>query len=98
MPDITQCPTPIIFEDEADMNNTDESENPDIEKHVEFQYFFPSHEEPNRSTATFSSEEEFLNAFMQGKEPTLVFSSTAHTIFNRKEEPFALPFYTYNSV
>jgi hypothetical protein len=78
MPDISQCPTPIIFEDEADTNNTDESGNPDIEKHVEFQYFFPSHEEPNRSTATFSSEEEFLNAFMQGKEPTLVFSSTAY--------------------
>ena len=56
MPDIPQCPTPIVFEDEADVNNTDESGNPDIEKHVEFQYFFPSHEEPNRSTATFSSE------------------------------------------
>jgi hypothetical protein len=40
MPDISQCPTPIIFEDEADTNNTDESGNPDIEKHVEFQYFF----------------------------------------------------------
>jgi hypothetical protein len=78
MPDITQRPTPIIFEDEPNTNNTDESEDPEIEKHLEFQYFFPSHEEPNRATATFSSEEEFLNAYMQGKEPTLVFSSTAY--------------------
>jgi hypothetical protein len=40
MPDITQRPTPIIFEDEPNTNNTDESEDPEIEKHLEFQYFF----------------------------------------------------------
>ena len=40
MPEITQCPTRIIFEDQLDKNNTDESEDPEIEKHVEFQYFF----------------------------------------------------------
>ena len=66
------------FEDEPNMNNTDESEDPEIEKHLEFRYFFLSNEEPNRSTATFCSEEEFLNAYMQGKEQMLVFSSTAY--------------------
>ena len=42
MPDLIECPTPIIFEDEPNTNNTDNSEDPEIEKHLEFQYFFPS--------------------------------------------------------
>ena len=45
---------------------------------MEYQYFFPSHEEPNHSTATYNSADSCLNVFLQGKEPTLIFSSTAY--------------------
>jgi hypothetical protein len=65
MPEISECPSPIIFQDEPGPNNTDNPENPAIENHLDFQYFFLSHEEPNHSTGTFSSEKEFLEAFMK---------------------------------
>ena len=73
----TECPTPIIFEDKPGVSNTDEEKDPELERHLEYQYFFPSHEELTHSTATYNSADSFLNAFLQGKEPTLIFSSTA---------------------
>ena len=48
MPEMSRCPTPIMFEDEPDVNNTDESEDPIVESHVDFHYWFPSNGEKNQ--------------------------------------------------
>ena len=75
MPEMSSCPTPMMFEDEPDANNTDESEDLVVESHVDYHYWFPSNGEPTKSTATYHSQEDFMKAYMEGKEPTLVFSS-----------------------
>jgi hypothetical protein len=67
-----------MFEDEADANNTDEPENPDLESHVDYHYWFPSNGEPTKTTATYHTQQDFMKAYMEGKEPTLVFSSNAN--------------------
>ena len=53
LPEISQCPTPILFEDEPDINNTDDSEDVELEKELNYHYWFPSNGEPTKSTATF---------------------------------------------
>jgi len=77
LPEMSSCPTPIMFEDEADKNNTDEPENPDLESHIDYHYWFPSNGEPTKTTATYHTQQDFMKAYMEGKEPTLVFSSNA---------------------
>ena len=78
MPERTECPTPVIFEDKPGLNNTHEEKDSELEKHLEYQYFFSINEEPIHSTATYNSADSFLNAFLQGKEPALIFRSTAY--------------------
>jgi hypothetical protein len=87
MPEMSKCPIPKIFEDKPDLNNTDESENADFEKEVNYHYWFPSSGEPSKSTATFHTQEDFLKAYMSGKEPTLVFSSNS----NKNDWELTLP-------
>jgi hypothetical protein len=78
MPEMLSCPTPIMFEDKADANNTNKPENPDLESHVDYHYWFPSNGEPTKTTATYHTHQDFMKAYMEGKEPTLVFSSNAN--------------------
>ena len=72
---MSRCPTPTMFEDEPDANKTDETQDPNSESHVDYHYWFPSNGEPTKSTATYRSQDDFMKACMEGKEPTLVFSS-----------------------
>jgi len=87
LPEMSQCPTPILFEDEPDINNTDDSEDVELEKELNYHYWFPSNGEPNKSTATFHTQDEFMKAYMAGSEPTLVFSSNS----NKNDWELTLP-------
>ena len=87
LPEMSQCPTPILFEDEPDINNTDDSEDAELEKELNYHYWFPSNGEPNKSTATFHTQDEFMKAYMAGSEPTLVFSSNS----NKNDWELTLP-------
>ena len=72
MPEMSNCPTHIMFEDKADKNNTDEPENPDLESHIDYHHWFPSNGEPTKTTASYHTQQDFMKAYMEGKEPTLV--------------------------
>jgi len=51
MPEISNCPSPLIIED--DSSSDDEPKNPNLESQVEIQYWFPNNGNP---TGTFLLE------------------------------------------
>jgi hypothetical protein len=74
-PQWSECPKPVFFDNNEGVNNTDEEGNPQIEKTMDFQYFFPSNGEPTERTATFNSDEEFLKAYFADRQPSMIFTS-----------------------
>ena len=76
MASMDNCPKPQIVEDPPTQNNTDQPGNSNVEKFVQFQYWFPSLGEPNTNTCTFNTEEEFLRAVLTAKEPTLIYTNS----------------------
>ena len=75
MEEIESCPVPILFGDDVDI---EESVNPELEKQLDFQYWFPSVGEPKNTTSTFNSQSEFIDALLKSKEPTMIFCSNKY--------------------
>ena len=68
------CPKPIIIEEEATKNNTDNSINQETEEKYEgARYYFPSAYEPNEDTGTHDTQQEFVQSIMNNTAPTLLF-------------------------
>ena len=68
------CPEPVVIEDVANQNNTDEEI--DSEKESQFtggRFFFPSAHQPNDVSGTCSSQQSFIKAMLDGTAPTLLF-------------------------
>jgi hypothetical protein len=65
LPEMSNCPSPTLFEDEPDINNSDESDCAELEKEVNYHYWFPSNGEPNKSTATFLTQNDFMKIYIQ---------------------------------
>ena len=93
LPSLVECPKPFMFEEHEQTDNVDESVDPTLEKHVEFQYYFPSHGEPTEDTATFNSSSEFLKQVLAGKEPTLIFGGNKYAKDYHLSLPDVFPLY-----
>jgi len=52
MESVKNCPTPIILEDDAGID--EESEDPNVKNHVDIQYWFPNNGDPTCSYFGFS--------------------------------------------
>ncbi len=70
MAEIENCPNPIIFGDDVIL---EDSANPEAEKQLGYQYWFPSVGEPKNSTSTFNLQSEFIGTLLNCKEPTRYF-------------------------
>ena len=56
-------PKPIIIEEEATKNNTDNSINHDTEERYDgAKYYLPSAYEPNKDTGTHDTQQEFAKS------------------------------------
>ena len=42
---------------------------PDLESHIDYHYWFPSNGEPTKTTAAYHTQQDFMKAYMEGKEP-----------------------------
>ncbi len=67
------CPTPIILEDDEGID--EESEDATVENHVDIQYWFPNNGNPTCSNSVFHSQSDLVDALLNCKEPTLIFTS-----------------------
>ena len=68
------CPQPIILEDMPGTNNTDDEVDPELESHYSGgRFFFPSAHQPNEAHGSYSSQESFVKAMLDGTAPTLLF-------------------------
>jgi hypothetical protein len=74
MPEISNCPSPLIIED--DSSTDDEPKNPNLESQVEIQYWFPNNGNPTGPNSVFYSQTALVDALINSKEPTLIFTST----------------------
>jgi hypothetical protein len=70
---VDQCPIPIILEDET--GTVEESEDPNVENHVDISYWFPNNGNPTCSNSVFHSQADLVDALLLSKEPTLIFTS-----------------------
>jgi hypothetical protein len=70
--EIESCPNPIIFGDDV---VTEEALNPEVEKQLDFQYWFSSVGEPANTISPFSKS-EFIDVLLKAKEPTMIFCSS----------------------
>jgi len=43
-----------------------------LESHIDYQYWFPSNGEPTKTTATYHTQQDFMKAYMEGKEPMMI--------------------------
>ncbi|KAL7493250.1 hypothetical protein ACHAWT_002306 [Skeletonema menzelii] len=67
------CPVPQIIEDPETDNNTDESQNPDVENQYQGgTYTFTSSNDPTEGTGTFRSNAGFASAIMNQSSPLLL--------------------------
>jgi hypothetical protein len=73
MEPVRNCPSPIILEDDTGIY--EESENPNVENHVDIQYWFPNNGNPTCSNSVFHSQADLVDALLNCKEPTLIFTS-----------------------
>jgi len=87
MPQLPECPKPFFFEDHVEEDSPEATQDENIEKHIEFQYYFPTNGEPTSNTGTFHSEDEFLRQYLAGKQPTLIFGSDKYA----KDYELSLP-------
>ncbi len=88
--EIENCPNPIIFGDEVEI---EEAANPEVEKQLDFQYWFPSVGEPKNTTSTFHSQSEFIDALLKSKEPTMIFYSSNFQTDYKLILPIVFPLY-----
>jgi hypothetical protein len=72
MESVKNCPTLVILEDDAGID--EESEDPNVENHVDIQYWFPNNENPTCSNSVFHSQSDLVDALLNCKEPTLIFT------------------------
>jgi hypothetical protein len=70
---VDQCSIPIILEDGK--GTVKESEDPNVENHVDIQYWFPNNGNPTCSNSVFHSQTDLVDAILHSKEPTLIFTS-----------------------
>jgi hypothetical protein len=70
---VQNCPSPIILEDDTGIE--EESENPTVENHVDILYWFLNNGNPTCSHSMFHSQANLVDALLNCKEPTLVFTS-----------------------
>jgi hypothetical protein len=67
-----ECPTPVVIEDPANDNNTDEDED-GVEPHFEGATFhFTSGNEPDEQTGVYGSAQNFIQAMLDKTMPTLL--------------------------
>jgi hypothetical protein len=73
MEPVQNCPSPIILEDDTGIE--EDSENSNKENHVDIQYWFPNNGNPTCSNSVFHSQADLVDALLNCKEPTLIFTS-----------------------
>jgi hypothetical protein len=76
MESVKNCPTPVILEDDAGIDE----EN--IENHVDIQYWFPNTGNPTCSNSVFHSQSDLVDALLNCKEPKLIFTSKNYQTIN----------------
>ena len=89
LPVFKECPEPVIIEDEDSI--TEASEDPNVEKLVEIQYWFPNNGDPNSSNSVFHSQKEFIDSLLKDKEPTLIYNSKHYMADYRITLPALFP-------
>jgi len=68
-----ECPVPTILEDEANDNNTDAPQNPDVEQEYQGStYTFTTSNDPTENMGTNSSPEQFTLSMMNRSSPLLL--------------------------
>ena len=68
-----QCPAPRILEDEENDNNTDISQDPDVENQYQGGTFtFTSSNDPTENSGVFPNSAEFASALMNQSSPLLL--------------------------
>jgi hypothetical protein len=67
------CPAPRILEDDANENNTDISQNPDVEGEYQGSTFtYTSSSDPTENASTFSNSSNFASAMINQSSPLLL--------------------------
>jgi len=89
MPEISNCPSPLIIED--DSSSDDEPKNPNLESQVEIQYWFPNNGNPTGPNSVFYSQTALVDALINSKEPTLIFTSTNYQPDYKLTLPMVFP-------
>ena len=89
MPEISNCPSPFIIED--DSSSDDEPKNPNLESQVEIQYWFPNNGNPTGPNSVFYSQTALVDALINSKEPTLIFTSTNYQPDYKLTLPMVFP-------
>mmetsp|Transcript_8806 Transcript_8806/g.14245 ORF Transcript_8806/g.14245 Transcript_8806/m.14245 type:complete len:508 (-) Transcript_8806:717-2240(-) len=79
-----ECPTPTILEDDANDNNTDDTQNPGVEQEYQGStYTFTTSNDPSKNMGTNRSPQEFTLSMMNRSSPLLLVRGGNYT--NAKE-------------
>ena len=79
-----ECPTPTILEDDANDNNTDDTQNPGVEQEYQGStYTFTTSNDPSENMGTNRSPQEFTLSMMNRSSPLLLVRGGNYT--NAKE-------------
>ncbi|KAL7432030.1 hypothetical protein ACHAXM_002882, partial [Skeletonema potamos] len=71
----SECPQPVVMEDEENANNTDKEMDPEVEHtFAGASYHFASNHDPNVETGVYETNQQFVASMLDRTMPTLLVS------------------------
>jgi hypothetical protein len=71
----------------------EESKDPNVENHVDIQYWFPNNGNPTCSNSVFHSQAGLVDAMLHSKEQTLIFTLKNYLPDDKVKLPLIFPIY-----